>query len=74
MTYDSFDHTLKGNKNQTGPTLGQICHIENSSVDVSTSLEGNKNKTGYKLGDSRLQANSQFRATKRNYGQIGQYA
>ena len=52
VTYYTSDQTLRGNKNKTGPTLGQVCHKNNSSVDISQSLEGNKNKTGYKLGDS----------------------
>ena len=53
VTYCTSDQRLRGNKNKTGPKLGQVCHTNNSSVDISQSLEGNKNKTGYKLGDSR---------------------
>ena len=74
VTYENLDQRLRGNKNKTGPTLGQVCHIKNSCVDVSQSLEGNKNKTGYKLDDSthklhhdiehRQQAISQSRGNK----------
>ena len=29
VTYDTSGQTLRGNKNKTGPKLGQVCHIKN---------------------------------------------
>ena len=66
---------MEGNKNKIGPILGESCHINNVSVDLSTPLEGNKNKTGQTLGDSThkicdsdikqgQQASLQFRGNK----------
>ena len=46
VTYDTSDHTLKGNKNKTWPTLGKICHRKNSNVDFLTSWKAIKTKLG----------------------------
>ena len=52
VAHDISVRKLEGSRNKMGLILGELCHIKNASVDVSTSLEGNNNKTGEKLGDS----------------------